>query len=55
MEKKINIIFAVKEEAYETYVTYERLCQRIEGCVVGRLQKGFGNVVELVKDNYEVY
>lgn len=51
-EKGINIIFAVTEEQVSVY---ERLKTHIEGASSGKLSNDSSNIVELVKQQYEVY
>ena len=51
LENNINVIFAV---THERIGTYEKLKPFIEGSVVGELADDSANVVDLVKENYEV-
>lgn len=50
-EKGINIIFAVTEEQVSVY---EKLKTHIEGASSGKLSNDSSNIVELVKQQYEV-
>ena len=51
-ENKINLIFAVTEDQFPTY---DRLSKYIEGSIAGKLANDSSNVVELVKDQYNVW
>lgn len=50
-ENAINLIFAVTEEQIHLY---NRLVNHIEGSFAGVLSNDSSNVVELVKDQYDV-
>ena len=50
-QKKINVIFAITEVQMGEY---EELSRYIEGSVVGKLANDSNNIVELVRDNYNV-
>ena len=50
-DNKINMIFAVTEDQFPTY---DRLSAYVEGSVAGKLANDSSNVVELVKDQYNV-
>jgi protocadherin alpha len=50
-EKSINMIFAVTAE--QTNI-YNRLAKTIQGATCGELSANSSNVVELVKDEYQV-
>lgn len=50
-ENSINLIFAVTAEQTQLY---QRLVHHIEGSSCGMLSGDSGNVVELVKEQYEV-
>lgn len=50
-EKGINIIFAVTEEQVSVY---EKLKAHVEGAYAGKLSNDSSNIVELVKQQYEV-
>ena len=50
-DKKVNVIFAVTGNQVPIY---EMLSEYIEGSVVGELANDSRNIVELVRDNYDV-
>jgi integrin beta 1 len=50
-EKSINLIFAVTGEQIRIY---ERLSQQVEGSSCGVLAADSANVVDLVRDQYQV-
>jgi len=50
-ETKVNIIFAVTKDQIPVY---NELSKLIEGSTVGELANDSANIVELVKDNYDV-
>ena len=50
-ENKINLIFAVTEDQFSTY---DRLSRYIEGSITVKLANDSSNIVELVKDQYNV-
>jgi len=50
-EKAINMIFAVTAEQVNIY---QRLAQQVQGSTCGELSANSSNVVELVKNEYEV-
>jgi len=49
-EKKINVIFAVTQSQKDVY---EQLARFIEGSRVGTLAEDSGNIVQLIRKNYE--
>ena len=49
---KVNVIFAVTENQINVY---RNLSAFIEGSTVGMLANDSSNIVELVKDNYDVW
>jgi len=51
-EKSINMVFAVISEQIDIY---QRLSQQIEGSTCGVLAADSTNVVELVKEEYQVH
>ena len=50
-EKSINMIFAVTAEQIDIY---KRLSANVEGATCGTLSANSSNVVELVKEEYQV-
>lgn len=50
-QNAINVIFAVTAEQS---VVYERLREHVEGASAGTLSNDSSNVVELVRDQYDV-
>ena len=50
-ENKINVIFAVTGDQV---VTYKALTEFLEGSTAGELDRKSSNIVDLVKDNYQV-
>ena len=50
-ENRINVIFAVTEEQRDTY---DELSSHIEASSAGTLSNDSSNVVQLVKEQYEV-
>ena len=50
-ENSVNIIFAITEEQFNVY---ELLQQNVEGSSVGTLSNDSSNIVNLVKEQYQV-
>ena len=50
-EKKVNVIFIVPAKQVDLY---KRLSDHILGSNVGQLARDASNVIDLVKENYEV-
>ena len=47
----MNIIFAITKDQLENY---EKLTEFIEGSVAGELEADSSNIVDLVRENYDV-
>lgn len=50
-ENAINVIFAVTEDQYSIY---KQLESHVEGATCGKLKEDSSNIVDLVKEQYEV-
>ena len=50
-EEKVNVIFAITKEQLPKF---NRLSNMIEGAMVGELANDSSNIVQLIKENYQV-
>jgi len=51
----MNLIFAIPENSkYEANAAYMQLVQHIEGSSYGSLSSNCSNIVDIIKDNYQV-
>ena len=50
----MNLIFAIPKNKTEEYAAYEQLADHIEGSSHATLSGNCSNIVEIIKDNYQV-
>jgi len=50
----VNLIFAIPKNKTEEYAAYEQLADHIEGSSHATLSGNCSNIVEIIKDNYQV-